>query len=112
DLLKEVSNLTRPDIPEVMRTKGDILMMLNRDEEARQTLTEARTLAERIGAKHELWPILSSLATLESKSGKSKESESLRAEARKIAEEIARTLPEPGLRDAFLSRPQVQALTR
>jgi tetratricopeptide (TPR) repeat protein len=41
ELLKEVVPLTRVDIPDVLRWKGEALLRLNRLEEAHQTLTEA-----------------------------------------------------------------------
>ncbi|MBI3739926.1 MAG: AAA family ATPase [Chloroflexi bacterium] len=112
ELLNETAPLTRVDIPEVLRWKAEALLGLNRLDEARQTLTEGRSRAEALGAKPQLWPILASLAVVNSKLGNEKEAEANRREARAIIEQVAESLREIGLRDSFLSRPQVQALMR
>jgi tetratricopeptide (TPR) repeat protein len=112
ELLGEVMNLTRPDVPEAIRIKGDILMALSRPDEAYQTLNQARAMAEEFGSKHELWPILASLARAESVLGRETDADRNREEARRIVQGIANTLSEPGLGESFLAAPGVRALMR
>jgi len=109
-LLLEVTPLTKPEVPEAIRIKGDILLSLGRFEEALQTLYKARIQAEAINSRHELWSILSSLAEVNSKLGKDEEALALRNEGRTLVEELARTLDELGMSGSFLSQPRVKAL--
>ena len=110
DLLVQVAPLTRVDIPEVMCRKADILIELEHLEEAHQILTEARSAAERLGSKHDLLQILSSLTRVNSKLGNQKEAEGNRGAARAIIQQIAESLHEVGLSESFLNQPQIQAL--
>lgn len=110
DLLKEVATLTRPDVSEVMQTKGNILSSLGRFDEADQVLTQAWTMAEALGSKHELWPILTSLASLKFKLGETEEAKMLQKKAYKIVEEIAETLREGEMRESFLNQPRLRVL--
>jgi tetratricopeptide (TPR) repeat protein len=110
DLLLEVASLTRPEVPETIRIKGDILMMLGRSEDALQTLTEARTMAEEIHSQHELWSIYSSLAAVNSKLGREKEAKVLQKKAWNLVQKLSGNLGDPGMRETFLSQPRVKAL--
>jgi tetratricopeptide (TPR) repeat protein len=110
DLFIQVSSLKHVDIPDTLRRKGEALVGLNRLEEAHQTLTEACSHAERLGSRHYLWTTLSSLAVVQSMLGKQNEADESRKKAWVIAEEIAESLCEIGLRDSFLGQPWVQAL--
>jgi class 3 adenylate cyclase/tetratricopeptide (TPR) repeat protein len=110
DLLDEVLPLTRVDIPEVLRRKGDALFALGRLDEAHQVLTEACSMARGMGANPQLWPILASLSKVNSKMGNEKEAGKNIEQARRIIEQIAEDLREIGLRESFLNRPQVQAV--
>ncbi|HLO30418.1 MAG TPA: adenylate/guanylate cyclase domain-containing protein [Anaerolineales bacterium] len=110
DLLAQVSPLTIVDVPEVLRRKADALVGLERFEEARQTLSAARSHAERFGSRHHLWSVLSSLAEVHAKLGQQEEAEACRKEAREIVEWIAEGLQEVGLRESFVNQPRVRAL--
>jgi class 3 adenylate cyclase/tetratricopeptide (TPR) repeat protein len=110
DLLVQVAPLTRVDIPEVMCRKADILIELERLEEAHQILTEARSAAERLGSKHDLLQILSSLTRVNSKLGNQKEAEGNRGAARAIIQHVAESLHEIGLGESFLNQPHIRAL--
>jgi tetratricopeptide (TPR) repeat protein len=110
DLLNEVIPLTRVDIPDVLRWKGEALLGLDRIEEAHQTLTQAWSMAEKLGANLQLWLILASLAAVNSKLGKYKEEQANLQEARRIVERIAESLREVGLHDSFLNQPRVRNL--
>jgi tetratricopeptide (TPR) repeat protein len=110
DLLVQVAPLTRVDIPEVMCRRADILIELERLEEAHQILTEARLAAERLGSKHDLLQILSSLTRVNSKLGNQKEAEGNRGAARAIIQHVAESLHEIGLGESFLNQPHIRAL--
>ena len=109
DLLKEVTPLTRVDIPEVLRWKGNALIELGRFDAAHQVLTEACSLAKGLGAKPQLWTILAGLAKVNSKLGEHKEADANREEGRAIIQQIAESLHEVGLSDTFLNQLRVQA---
>jgi len=112
DLLNEVTPLTRVDIPEVLRWKGNALIGLGQLGEAHQVLTEACSLAKRLEAKPQLWTILVNLAVVNSKLGKHKEAEANRIEARAIIQQIAESLQEVELSESFQNQPRVQVLMR
>ena len=112
DLYNEAAPLTRVDIPDVLRWKGIALLGLNRPDEALHVLTEACSLAKKLGADPQLWLILSSLADVNEKLGNHEGATENLEEARKIVEGIAQSLHEIGLRDSFLEQPQVRKLMR
>jgi len=112
DLLAHVTSLTRVDVPEVMCRKADILIGLERLEEAHQIQTKAWSAAKRLGSKHNLWQILSTLRMVNSKLGNNKEANANQEEARTIIQQIAESLHEVGLHDSFLNQPRVQKLIR
>lgn len=107
ELLKEVVPLVRVDIPEVLRWKGIALSALGQLDEARRVLSEARALAESTGSNLHLWPILVGLAQVNAKLENHKEAGLNREQARKIVEQIAKSLHEAGLRESFLKQPRV-----
>jgi hypothetical protein len=88
------------------------LLGLGRLAEAFQTLTQARSLAEGLGASPQLWLVLASLAEVNAALGNHQEAEASREKARGIVEQVAETLREVGLRESFLNQPWVQALLR
>jgi tetratricopeptide (TPR) repeat protein len=108
--LAEMTNIVRGEVAETMGRRGDILLALGRPDEALQTLTAARALAEELGAKQELWPVLASLAEVQSKLGRDAEAKASRGEAREIVEGIAEGLRELGMREGFMALPRVSAL--
>jgi class 3 adenylate cyclase/tetratricopeptide (TPR) repeat protein len=110
DLLDEVLPLTHVDVPDVLRWKGKALAALDRLPEAHQVLTEACSMAKEMGAAPQLWPILASLAKVNSKMGNEKEAAANIEQARSIIEQIAGDLREIGLRESFLNRRQVQSV--
>ncbi len=112
DLLDEVLPLTRVDVPQVLRWKGEALLALGNVDEAHQVLTEACSLAEGLGANPQLWPILADLSTVNLKMGNDKEAEVNRQAARAIIQQIAESLREVGLSESFLNQPRVQKLMR
>jgi len=109
-LLDEISPLGWINNPEILHRKADALIGLGRLDEALQILTEARSIAEKLDARHHLWTILSSLSDVSSQLGKHKEADAYRKQAREIVEFIAERLREIGLRDSFLKQPRVRKL--
>ncbi len=112
ELLNEVTPLTHVGVPEVIRWKGIALTELGRYDEAHQALSEACSMARKLDAQPQLWPILASLEKVNSKLEKYKEAEANRDEARTIIQQIAESLREVGLTESFLNQPRVQALIR
>ncbi|HEX6271252.1 MAG TPA: tetratricopeptide repeat protein, partial [Anaerolineales bacterium] len=112
NLLDEISPLGWINNPEIMYRKADALIGLGRLDEALQTLTEARSLAEKLDAKHHLWTILSSLSDVSSQLGRHKEADAYRKRAHEIVEFIAERLEKIDLKDSFLAQPRVRALMR
>lgn len=112
NLLDEISPLGWINNPEIMYRKADALIGLGRLDEALQTLTEARSLAEKLDAKHHLWTILSSLSDVSSQLGRHKEADAYRKQAHEIVEFIAERLEKIDLKDSFLAQPRVRALMR
>jgi len=110
NLLEEISPLGWINNPEILNRKADALIGLGRLDEALQTLTEARSLAEKLDAKHHLWTILSNLSDVNSQLGKHKEADIYRKQARETVEFIAESLAKIDLKDAFLKQPRVQKL--
>jgi tetratricopeptide (TPR) repeat protein len=110
DLISEVFPLTRVDVPDVFRWKAKALRGLRRGEEALRVLTEARSLAEKIGCDLHLWPILAELMDVNAELGHHTQAEENRADARRIVGQIADSLREMGLRDSFLNQPRVQRI--
>jgi hypothetical protein len=112
ELLNETSPLTRVDIPEVLRWKGSALIGLGQLDEAHQVLTDACSLAEKLGANSQLWTNLAGLATVNSKLGRHQEAEVNQKAARAIIQQIAESLQQVGLSESFLNQPRVQTLMR
>ncbi|HXD10227.1 MAG TPA: tetratricopeptide repeat protein, partial [Anaerolineales bacterium] len=112
ELLNEVVPLTRVDVPEVLRWKGNALFGLGRFDEAFQVLTQACSLAIQSDSNLHLWVILTDLAKVQFELGNQKEAEDGLVEGRKIAQQIAESLHEVGLSESFLNQPRVRKLMR
>jgi len=110
NLLEEILPLGWINNPEILYRKADALIGLDRLDEALQALTEARSLAKKLGAKHHLWTILSSLADVNDKLGNHKEADIYRKQARETIEFIAERLENIGLKDSFLKQHRVMKL--
>jgi hypothetical protein len=79
-------------------------------DQAYQVLTQACSLAEKLGAKPQLWPCLAGLAIVNSKLGNHKEADANRQAARTIIHDIAESLQGVGLNDLFLKQAHVRML--
>ena len=93
-----------------MNRKADALIGLGRFNEALQILTEARSLAEKLDAKHHLWTILSSLSNVSSQLDQHSEADMYREQAQEIVKFIAERLAKIDLKDAFMKQPRVKKL--
>ncbi len=111
-LLDEVAPLTRVDIPEVMRWKGNALFALGRFDETLQILGEACFRAKQTASKLHLWVILADLAKVQSELGDQEQADQSLSESRNVAREIAESLGEVGLIKSFLNQPRVEKLMR
>ena len=97
-------NSIRTYIPTFLHLKGQTLQAMDQIDEARTALLQARGVAETLGAKAMLWPILVNLRDLESDP---KQSQHLSDQARTIVEQIAKNIEVDELRNSFLSQPAV-----
>ena len=94
-------------LTDALYLKGRALLALNRVEEGRDTLTDARVLAEAIGSRRTLWRILAALSEIEAGRGNRSEAEALRRQAVAIIDFIVDHCP-PELRAPFLKRSDVR----
>jgi tetratricopeptide (TPR) repeat protein len=86
--------------------QGQALLALGQEETAYDRLLEARAVAESIGLRRMLWPILFTLSQIKTTPT---EAERLHQQAREIVAYIADHTP-VDLRDSFLSMPAVRAV--
>lgn len=93
--------------PDGLLIKGQALAADNQIDAARDTLTQARTLAETLGSRYKLMKILVALVQLETQQGHLTTADNLRQEASLIAHDIAVHTP-TDLRPFFLNIPQVK----
>jgi predicted ATPase len=112
ELLEELSTLTWINKPEILYRRADALIGLGRLDKAHQSLTEACSLAEKLDAKHHLWPILSSLSNVNAELGNRQQADNYRKQAREVVGFIAERLKDVRLKKSFLNQPRVQKLMR
>ena len=75
--------------------------------EAELLLNDARTEAERVGSRRELWRILGMLGDIQEKRGNTSRAAELYAQARQVIDFIAAHVPLKN-RDSFLNLPEVR----
>jgi class 3 adenylate cyclase/tetratricopeptide (TPR) repeat protein len=80
-------------------------------EDAGRVVGRARDQAERLGERRVLWEILAASAELRDRAGKAEEASELRRAAREIVEHIAAGIADEELRNRFLGRDDVRALS-
>ena len=108
---------TRLFAPDALYLKGRALWALGRSDAA-DMLAGARVVAESLGSRRMLWPILAALSEVEAARGDDAGAQALRTQAREIVEYIADHCPpdpSPGsgqsLRQMFLNQPEVRKVT-
>jgi tetratricopeptide (TPR) repeat protein len=87
------------------------LIGLGKLDEAVGALRASIAQAERAGSRRILWRILSTLAECEARRGNTAEAEAVRRRAREEIDFIAAHIDDNGLRDTFLSLPEVRAVS-
>jgi class 3 adenylate cyclase/tetratricopeptide (TPR) repeat protein len=92
----------RPFVAEVLLLKGTALAAAGQTTEAESALRDARSIAQSLGHNRFLWEILAELGSLVG-------DDEMRAEAKRIVEEIAGSV-ESDLGASFLARPEVRNL--
>ena len=97
-------------LSDFLRFKAQALIGLERPDEAREVLAEARAEAEAQGSRRSLWPILSVASQLEAEQGHPAEAEALRLEAAKKVEFIAEHAGSPERRALFVALPIAAAV--
>jgi tetratricopeptide (TPR) repeat protein len=101
DLLTDLPKSSCANLPEILYLKSRILLAQSHQAEARDVLRAARTQAETLGSRFNLWPILLALSEIEQRAGDQVEAEALWKQAREIIEYIAEQIGEAELREAF-----------
>ncbi len=97
----------RPYLADILLVKGRAQLATGDRQSARETFTQARSEAETLGSRRNLWQILLALAETTDDQA---EAAALRAQAGEIVAFIAEHAGSSDLRAAFLDLPQVQAL--
>jgi hypothetical protein len=100
----------RQFVPDLLHLKARALLALERADAAYACLDEARALAEALGSRRSLWPVLAALSRLEAARGNPTAAADLRRQAAEIVAYIAEHAGRPELRAAFLGLPEVRAV--
>ena len=91
--------------PTMLYLKSKALTAVGQPGAARESLLEAKGVAESVGARASLWPVLILLSELEDDPAAA---EQLRQQAKEIVETIAGKIGDENLRASFLAQPQVR----
>lgn len=102
----------RPFTADALYLKARALLALGEQDQAYETLLEARMDAVSLGSRRSLWPVLFLLSHLECRAGRADHTRELRNDAREIVETIAYNTGSPELSDAFLSMPEVLVIVQ
>jgi hypothetical protein len=94
-------------LPDASYLKGRSLLAQGRRNEARAALEQARAVAEEMGCRRMLWPILFALSQAVTGEG---ERQRLLGQAQATIGYIAEHIGDPQLRATFLNTPPVQAV--
>jgi class 3 adenylate cyclase/tetratricopeptide (TPR) repeat protein len=94
----------RPFVAEALLLRGRSLAALGRLEDAERALLEARADAEALGHRLALWEICEALSSLMAERGDGERARSVREDARRHVEAIARRIDDDRLRSLFLAR--------
>ena len=97
-----------PVLPDLLRIKGQALINLNRIDEAREALNEARAIAEARGSLLGLWRILFELSEVAGLENRIDEKQQLLTQCRELIDHIATHCGRPEVRDGFLNDPAVR----
>jgi len=95
---------------ELLWLQGQAWLALEKSEQAKKALKQAKAVAEDTGERSVLWQILVTLSDLENMRGNQQEAQGLRCQAREIIHYIAENAGSDGLRDSFLSQPAVRRI--
>ncbi len=106
--LRELGLLTY--LPEALAGLAQALLLQGRVPEAKYKLVEALAHAQAMGAVMVEWTVLYALGRLELEHGDRASAALYWARAREIVTVIAARIPTPGLRQFFLTRPELRAL--
>jgi tetratricopeptide (TPR) repeat protein len=97
----------RSQRPYALYLRSKVLLERASNDQARESLEEARQLAETMGARYALWMILDGLSRIAEAQGDPQTSSSLRSQARSILGDIAAGIDNQAYRATFLSLPDV-----
>jgi len=91
----------------MLQLKSKAQLAMGQAEAARVSLLEAKGIAEAIGARATLWPILFALSHLETNPASAQQ---LHKQAQAIVEIISNHIGTSDLRNSFLNQPNVREL--
>lgn len=97
----------RSQRPYALFLRSRVLLGRGSNDQARESLDEARRLAETMGARYTLWMILDGLARFAEAQGGARTNSPLRSQARSILADIAAGIDNQAYRAAFLGLPDV-----
>ncbi|MEM7034140.1 MAG: hypothetical protein AAF629_31655, partial [Chloroflexota bacterium] len=106
DALKQ--RQTETFIPEALCVKGKALLSLQQFDAANEALNEAQEIAERIGSKRSLGPILFNRIHLEQAQGNHALANDLKEQAQALAHQILDPITSSELKDNFLALPYMK----
>ena len=89
---------------------GRSLAPAGKTHEAERVLREARSEAERLECRRILWEVLWELSEILDLQENAEAARGLRAEARRLVEQIAESVDQEELRSGFLDRPDVMVV--
>jgi tetratricopeptide (TPR) repeat protein len=100
-----------PYVPDALYLQGRAFRAMGQTLDARAAWGHARRIAESLGSRRSLMPILLAYSELESESGDSAAADRARREARAVVEFIADHISAPDLKASFLARPDLRLVT-
>ncbi len=96
--------------PDFLRIQGEAQLALGRLDEARESLEEARAVADSHNSRRTLWQILAALMRLEKMAGNNEAAAALKHEAEEVVEFIAEHAGSTRLTTKFLGTPAVREI--
>jgi tetratricopeptide (TPR) repeat protein len=97
-------------LAEALWLQGKAYLALEKVEQAKEALVEAKAVAEDINERSSLWQILATLSELERMSGNESEAERLRDQTQAVITYIAGHAGSDELSASFLALPEVRAI--
>ena len=95
-------------LPDLLRMKGQALIVLDRIDEAREALVKAQEIAEVGGSRFTLWRVLYESSRVTAIEGRQEDEKQLLFQCRDLIDYIANLCGRPEVRERFLNHPVVR----